>query len=446
MLGNQIHFLHAAVLNAQNNAPAARYRIHMEDGTTHEYIAGWERDLGFPWTDRNSSPNTNIAWRAEGVTSWSGATDAVLHLSTWTNPTPDVVITSIDFAVGGGKPQPCLAAMTVESFEQQLASDPGEARRLSALALQKAKTGQVRSKAVAEYTVQLLTKAIADAPNDAVVQRRAAEVAMRLGDLENAIGAIDRAIELDGASSLSWETRGRVLARLKRFSEASVAKVKTRTAQLQELIPARAESTDPRMLDLSQHYNVALTENPFAMLRARRTQNETFARIPGGVGTFGDVEFDVRGIVALHGKQSQLRPIRAELRERIEGIQVEQTASTLQILHGMAWGYLPHGTIIGKVVVHYQDGQTAEIPIRAGVHVRDWFLSNQGRRQVSDGQLVWVQSSFEVGPRDVGVYLMKWENPRPDQVIQSLDYESTLTNASPFLFGITVEGNQAGGE
>ena len=39
VLGNQIHFLHAGVNNAANNEPAALYRIHMEEDTTHEYIA-----------------------------------------------------------------------------------------------------------------------------------------------------------------------------------------------------------------------------------------------------------------------------------------------------------------------------------------------------------------------------------------------------------------------
>ncbi len=66
--------------------------------------------------------------------------------------------------------------------------------------------------------------------------------------------------------------------------------------------------------------------------------------------------------------------------------------------------------------------------------------------QVRDGKLVWVHSSPELSHRDIGVYLMTWENPRPEQVIQSLDYESTMTDAAPFLLGITVEGEPAGGE
>ena len=51
-----------------------------------------------------------------------------------------------------------------------------------------------------------------------------------------------------------------------------------------------------------------------------------------------------------------------------------------------------------------------------------------------------------MGERDIGIYLMKWGNPRSDQVIQSLDYESTMTDASPFLLGVTVEDNPAGEE
>ena len=138
--------------------------------------------------------------------------------------------------------------------------------------------------------------------------------------------------------------------------------------------------------------------------------------------------------------------MRADLTERVEGIQVGQAAKTLQFLHGTGWGHAPHGTVIGKIVVHYQDGETAEIPIRTGVHVRDWFLNAQDRRQVSDGKLVWVHSSPELSHRDIGVYLMTWDNPRPDQVIKSIDYVSTMTDSAPFLLGVTLEGDQAGGE
>ena len=59
---------------------------------------------------------------------------------------------------------------------------------------------------------------------------------------------------------------------------------------------------------------------------------------------------------------------------------------------------------------------------------------------MSDGKLAWVHSSREFSQREIGVYLMTWENPWPDQVIQSLDYESTMTDAAPFFWGSRVKG------
>ena len=97
-------------------------------------------------------------------------------------------------------------------------------------------------------------------------------------------------------------------------------------------------------------------------------------------------------------------------------------------------------------MVRYEDDEPAAISIRSGVHVRDRFLLQKSRRQVRDGKLVWVRPSLEVDERDVGIYLMKWDNPRPDQVIQSLDYESTMTDAAPLLPGITIEKSSKGGE
>jgi len=306
------------------------------------------------------------------------------------------------------------------------------------LALQKAQSRQLRLPKVAEYTANLITKAVIDAPNDATVRRYEAEVALCLGTLEDAQVAIELAIELDKASSLNWEIYGRVLARQKRFAEVQLARLKTRALQLRELIPDRDESMDKRLIDLSHHYNVALCENPFETVRQDRTRSEHLGNLPHGVAKFGGIEFDVRGVVALHGKQSQLRPLRAKLHERVEKIAVGQTASRLHVLHGVGWGStLPHGTVVANVVVHYRNEMTIEIPIRIGADVRDWFLSNNHRRQVTEGELVWVQPSSEVGSRDIGLYLLTWENPHPEEVIQSLDYESTLTDASAFLLGVT---------
>ncbi len=42
--------------------------------------------------------------------------------------------------------------------------------------------------------------------------------------------------------------------------------------------------------------------------------------------------------------------------------------------------------------------------------------------------------------------VLKWNNPRPDQVIQFLDYESAMTDAAPFLLGIMVEKASQGGQ
>jgi tetratricopeptide (TPR) repeat protein len=436
--GDQIHFLHAGFDNDLPNTPGATYLIHMEDGTAHEFLARWERDIGLPYMSRNGSSRATVAWRSAGVTSSSEESDAVLYVATWTNPTPNEKIRSVDFLVAGGKTQPCLVAMTVEAFDQELTRGPGEALRLSILALQKAQSRQLRLPKVAEYTANLITKAVIDAPNDATVRRYEAEVALCLGNLEDAQVAIELAIELDKASSLNWEIYGRVLARQKRFAEVQLARLKTRALQLRELIPDRDESMDKRLIDLSHHYNVALCENPFETVRQDRTRSEHLGNLPHGVAKFGGIEFDVRGVVALHGKQSQLRPLRAKLHEQVEKIAVGQTASRLHVLHGVGWGStLPHGTVVANVVVHYRNEMTIEIPIRIGADVRDWFLSNNHRRQVTEGELVWVQPSSEVGSRDIGLYLLTWENPHPEEVIQSLDYESTLTDASAFLLGVT---------
>ena len=194
------------------------------------------------------------------------------------------------------------------------------------------------------------------------------------------------------------------------------------------------------LFDLSGHYNVGLQEFPYQALRPERTLTETFSNIKPGLNTFGEVEFDVRGLVALEGKETELAAGQAELERRVTGIQVGQTAKAIHLLHGAGWGSTdPHGTCIGKLVVNYEDGGSQTIEINSGEHVRDWFLSNISKRQVSGGKLVWVNPSKEVPGRDIGLYTLRWQNPQPDRKIASFDYESTMNYGAPFLLGVTLE-------
>ena len=66
--------------------------------------------------------------------------------------------------------------------------------------------------------------------------------------------------------------------------------------------------------------------------------------------------------------------------------------------------------------------KTEIVQIRAGVHVRDWFLPRYYGREVSGGKIAWVHPSKQVEGRDIGLYTMTWENPRPMLRSEPSDY------------------------
>ncbi|MFM1945679.1 MAG: hypothetical protein RI897_4661, partial [Verrucomicrobiota bacterium] len=121
----------------------------------------------------------------------------------------------------------------------------------------------------------------------------------------------------------------------------------------------------------------------------------------------------------------------------VEGIAVHRKADRLYFLHACAWPS-PVGTQVGMYVIHYANGQQQQVPINYGKDVLDWWL-NEG----TDGFAVDVAwkgaNSASPGGPELGIFKTTWNNPRPEQEIESIDYRSAMTDSAPFLLGITAE-------
>jgi hypothetical protein len=86
----------------------------------------------------------------------------------------------------------------------------------------------------------------------------------------------------------------------------------------------------------------------------------------------------------------------------------------------------------------------------AGKHLFDWwaplFTTGVDPRflQTAPGtERAWTGSNpyIKANQSDESLVLYKstFDNPRPDVTLASLDYVSTMTEAAPFLVGLTVE-------
>jgi len=144
----------------------------------------------------------------------------------------------------------------------------------------------------------------------------------------------------------------------------------------------------------------------------------------------GDGDYRIaNGIVQLSGTNLQDAP------QEVKGIKVGLKVEKLQILHATGWGSdVADGTQIGTYIVRYEDGSTVELPIKYGVHVRDWWAF--GSSEVSEGKVAWTGRNQQSNLR---LYSLTWENPSPDKVVTEIDCKSSGTACAPFVLGITAE-------
>jgi hypothetical protein len=195
-------------------------------------------------------------------------------------------------------------------------------------------------------------------------------------------------------------------------------------------------------IDIQKYGNKDVTSN-FAGGDATNVLKD----FPTGEKKFGDVTFVVGKKLIMLGSTAQKgEPA------KVGGIPVGRTAHRLHFLHANGYGggpntegsdwFVKDGTPIGAYTVHYEDKTTAEIPIVYGKHTRDWFFV-EGEKEPSKAKAVWTgENEYATNVRSrIRVYLMSWDNPKPDKKIVSIDFGSKKdeTPAAPFCIAITAE-------
>jgi hypothetical protein len=144
------------------------------------------------------------------------------------------------------------------------------------------------------------------------------------------------------------------------------------------------------------------------------------------------VAFDVRGLVQLSGSVWQ-----DQFPESVRGIALAQRCRRLHLLHSARGSLEQDGVPIAKYIVHYQDGQQAEIPVIYGEQIRLWHVRSDAKRETSKAVEAWMGSNPVAGP--IRVFKITWENPRPEEELATIDFVSLNRMALPFLIAITAE-------
>ena len=93
----------------------------------------------------------------------------------------------------------------------------------------------------------------------------------------------------------------------------------------------------------------------------------------------------------------------------MSGIPVGRKAGELWFLHASAWSLnIRPGEAIGAYSVEYDDGSTAEIPIRFRQDVTDWFFEPG---DLANAEVAWTGRNEKKDP--IAIYAMRWRNPPP---------------------------------
>jgi hypothetical protein len=148
--------------------------------------------------------------------------------------------------------------------------------------------------------------------------------------------------------------------------------------------------------------------------------------------------FEIRGVVQLAGNDTTESVRRFP--NAVRGVALGRSFNTLHLLHACAGKEEP-GTLVAKIVVHYEDGATREIPIHYGERVRDWRLWEFDPVSDPNTTMAWTGGNLNVRSQNgsLRLYRTTWTNPRPHTGVLNLDYVSGRSKPAPFMVGLTVE-------
>ncbi|HMO66741.1 MAG TPA: hypothetical protein PKE47_16240, partial [Verrucomicrobiota bacterium] len=212
-----------------------------------------------------------------------------------------------------------------------------------------------------------------------------------------------------------------------------------REAWARGFIPPRPPGLPEGPLDLTPLYNASLNRSPFPGDTDWEAEMNSLAALPSGHQTWFGLPFDVRGIVQLDSREARRRFGRL-LPPAVRGIPVGRKFRHLHIVHAAHWPS-PDGTEVAQYRVRYADGGTAAARVRFGREIHGgWRQADEPIPAPAAARIVW-RGRNPVADRAgyaVVVYLMSWENPRPDETAATLELVSAMTDSSVGVVAVTA--------
>ena len=184
-------------------------------------------------------------------------------------------------------------------------------------------------------------------------------------------------------------------------------------------------------IDIEPYSNTKLVEHQWWTLNPG---DSTLSRLPiDEVGEFegpdGKVEFQIiDGAIVVFGTNAAKWP------KAVEDIEVGGKAKFVYFFHAIGWEQ--NGVPSYKFIMHYRSGKKEELELTSGFNSDDWCHDGA---DLGDDNSVWGWILKEGGPcGHAGLITTKWENPRPDDWIETIDIVSLELGSVPIIPAITL--------
>lgn len=192
----------------------------------------------------------------------------------------------------------------------------------------------------------------------------------------------------------------------------------------------------PGQIDLTPFFNARLdmTWSEFVQ------RGNDLCELPHGLQRLHGVEYDVRGIVQIAGAGMRAKEW-SHYPGEISGIPVGRICKRLHFLHASVTSVPPVGARVATYRIRYADGTMAEMPVRYGWELCDWWTQLPETVESPAACIAWTgrNSAIREATRndDVHLYAATWTNPRPAEPIAKIDLASAMSPAAAFIIAIS---------
>lgn len=200
----------------------------------------------------------------------------------------------------------------------------------------------------------------------------------------------------------------------------------------------------PFFVDLSPVVNTAL-ENDGQEGWCNEGVNDMFIfpPIPSGEVTRNGYHFKLldpaqkggKTVLMLKGKRLASKPLEATVfAPQVKGRFVFFLQNSVASVNGQPANYR-----LAVYGVRYADGTQAEVPVRDGVEIHNWWTAQWYENSGAKSWPIFMgrNSVCMKWNRLIGVWAMQWANPSPEKAISSITFRSE-GQASPVIFAVTI--------